>query len=89
MYFFAYTFAFGVGIAAFGVVGFPLDDAISSAAASLSNVGPLLDLTMPESGLTYSQFTNGQMCVAISLMLLGRIEVLAALALVLPKFWER
>ena len=89
MYFFAYTLAFGIGIAAFGVVGLPLDDAISSAAASLSNVGPLLDLTMPESGLTYSQFTNGQMFVAIGLMLLGRIEVLAALALVLPKFWER
>ena len=89
MYFFAYTLAFGVGISAFGVVGLPLDDAISSAAASLSNVGPLLNLTMPESGLTYAQFTNGQMCVAICLMLLGRIEVLAALALVLPKFWER
>ena len=89
MYFFAYTLAFGIGIAAFGVVGLPLDDAIGSAASSLSNVGPLLDLTLPESGLTYAQFTNGQMCVSIGLMLLGRIEVLAALALVLPKFWER
>jgi trk system potassium uptake protein TrkH len=89
MYFFAYTLAFGIGIVAFGVVGLPLDDAISSAAASLSNVGPLLGLTMPESGLTYAQFTGGQLSVAICLMLLGRIEVLAALALVLPKFWER
>ena len=89
MYFFAYTLAFGIGIAAFGVVGLPLDDAIGSAASSLSNVGPLLDLTLPESGLTYAQFTNGQMSVSIGLMLLGRLEVLAALALVLPKFWER
>lgn len=89
MYFFAYTLAFGVGIAAFGVVGLPLDDAIASAAASLSNVGPLLDLTLPESGLTYAQFTGGQMCVGIVLMLLGRIEVLAALALILPNFWKQ
>lgn len=88
MYFFAYTLAFGIGIAAFGVVGLGLDDAIASSAASLSNVGPLLDLTLPESGLTYSQFTNGQMSVGIILMLLGRIEVLAALALVLPNFWK-
>ena len=88
MYFFAYTLAFGVGIAAFGVVGLPLDDAIASAAASLSNVGPLLPLTLPESGLTYAQFTNGQMSVGIVLMLLGRIEVLAALALLLPNFWK-
>jgi len=89
MYFFAYTLAFGVGIAAFGVVGLPLDDAIASAAASLSNVGPLLGLTLPESGLTYAQFTNGQMSVSIVLMLLGRIEVLAALALFLPNFWKQ
>ena len=89
MYFFAYTLAFGVGIVAFGVVGLPLDDAIASAAASLSNVGPLLGLTLPESGLTYAQFTNGQMCVGVFLMLLGRIEVLAAIALILPNFWKQ
>jgi trk system potassium uptake protein TrkH len=88
MYFFAYTLAFGVGIAAFGVVGLGLDDAIASSAASLSNVGPLLGLTLPESGLTYAQFTNGQMSVSIVLMLLGRMEVLAALALILPNFWK-
>ena len=89
MYFFAYTLAFGVGTVAFGVVGLPLDDALASAAASLSNVGPLLGLTLPESGLTYAQFTNGQMGVGIALMLLGRIEVLAALALFLPNFWKQ
>jgi len=89
MYFFAYTLAFGIGIAAFGVVGLPLDDAIASAAASLSNVGPLLGLTLPESGLTYAQFTDGQMAVGIVLMLLGRIEVLAAIALILPNFWKQ
>jgi len=89
MYFFAYTLAFGIGIAAFGVVGLPLDDAIASAAASLSNVGPLLGLTLPESGLTYAEFTNGQMGVGIILMLLGRIEVLAAIALILPNFWKQ
>ena len=89
MYFFAYTLAFGIGIAAFGVVGLPLDDAIASAAASLSNVGPLLGLTLPESGLTYAQFSNGQMSVGIVLMLLGRMEVLAAIALVMPNFWKQ
>ncbi len=88
MYFFAYTLAFGVGIAAFGVVGLPLDDAVASAAASLSNIGPLLELTLPESGLSYAQFTQGQMGVGIVLMLLGRMEVLAALALILPNFWK-
>ncbi len=88
MYFFAYTLAFGVGIAAMGVVGLPLDDAIATSAASLSNVGPLLGLTLPESGLTWAAMTPGQTAVAILLMLLGRIEILAAMVLVLPNFWR-
>jgi len=89
MYFFAYTLAFGVGISLMGVVGLPLDDAIASTAAGLSNVGPLLDLTLPESGLGYADFTKGQMIVYISLMILGRIEVLAAIALFTPNFWRQ
>lgn len=89
MYFFAYTLAFGIGISLMGVVGLSLDDAIATAAASLSNVGPLLNLTLPESGLTYDQFTSGQMGVFIVLMLMGRIEVLGAVALFMPNFWTR
>ena len=89
MYFFAYTLAFGVGISLMGVVGLPLDDAIASTAAGLSNVGPLLDLTLPESGLTYADFTDGQMIIYIFMMILGRIEVLAAIALFMPNFWRQ
>jgi len=39
--------------------------------------------------IAIAQFTNGQMSVGIVLMLLGRIEVLAAIALILPNFWKQ
>jgi len=89
MYFFAYAMVFGLGIAAFGAAGLGLEDAIVTSSASLTNMGPLLPLTLPESGLTYAAFTPSQMGVSIVLMLLGRIEVLAVLALVMPAFWRQ
>jgi len=89
MYFFAYALVFGLGIAAFGAAGLGLEDAIVSSSASLTNMGPLLPLTLPESGLTYEAFTPAQMTVSIVLMLLGRLEVLAVLALFMPAFWRQ
>jgi len=89
MYFFAYALVFGLGVAAFGAAGLGLSDAIVSSSANLTNMGPLLPLTLPDSGLTYSDFTNAQMWVSIILMLLGRLEILAVLALFLPAFWRQ
>jgi trk system potassium uptake protein TrkH len=88
MYFFAYTLAFGIGIAALGATGLEFQDAVTVSAASLSNLGPLLPMTLPESGLTYSGFTELQMLVSSALMLLGRVEVLAAIVLFTPSFWH-
>ena len=88
MYFFAYTLCFGLGISAFGAAGFTLPDAMTASAASLSNMGPLLTLTYPESGLTYADFTPLQMMVSCGLMLLGRVEILAAIVLFTPGFWR-
>lgn len=88
MYFLAYTICFGLGIIAFGASGLGLEDAIAVSAASLSNMGPLLPLTFPESGLTYSDFDTFQMLLSSFLMLLGRVEILAAIVLFTPAFWR-
>ncbi len=88
MYFFAYTLCFGIGITAFGATGLSLTDAMTVSAASLSNMGPLLTLTYPESGLTYADFNSLQIFVSSMLMLLGRVEILAAIVLVTPGFWR-
>lgn len=89
MYFFGYSLCFAVGALALSGSGLSLTDALSTSAASLSNLGPLLDMTLPESGLRYAQFTHAQMLVSSALMLLGRVEVLLALSLFLPSTWRQ
>jgi trk system potassium uptake protein TrkH len=89
MYFFGYTLFFGVSILAIGATGLSFEDAVATGAASLSNMGPLLPATLPESGLTYADFTALQKGVSAIFMLIGRVEVLAVLILFTPSFWVR
>jgi trk system potassium uptake protein TrkH len=78
MYFFGYTIALSVGIVALGTAGLDFETAVATSAASLSNMGPLLDAVM--TGTLYSDFTSAQQFTAAMLMLLGRVEVLAVFA---------
>lgn len=89
MYFFGYTLFFGFGILALGATGLAFEDAVATGAASISNMGPLLPATLPESGVTYADFTNAQKGVSAIFMLIGRVEVLAVLILFTPSFWVR
>ncbi|MGB6229978.1 MAG: potassium transporter TrkG [Litorimonas sp.] len=89
MYFFGYSLCFAVGALALSAAGLDLQDSIATAAASLANIGPLLDLTLPASGLRYSDFTPAQMTLSALLMLAGRVEVLVALSLLIPSNWRQ
>ena len=88
MYFFGYALVFAFGTMALAAAGLALQDGLTVAAASLSNLGPLLELTLPSSGLRYADFTPMQMLLSAGLMLIGRVEVLVALALLLPSTWR-
>jgi len=89
IYFFGYTLFFGFSILALGATGLAFEDAVATGAASLSNMGPLLPATLPESGMTYADFTSLQKIVSALFMLIGRVEVLAVLILFTPSFWGR
>lgn len=89
MYFFGYTLVFGLGIMALGATGLIFEDAVAVSAASLSNMGPLLLYVLPESGATYSEFTDVQKLISALFMLIGRVEVLAVLILFTPSFWRQ
>ena len=89
MYFFGYALCFALGALALAAGGLQLEDALATSAASLANIGPLLELTLPASGLRYSDFTPVQMVVSTLLMLVGRVEVLIALSLLLPSTWRQ
>ena len=89
MYFFGYTLFFAFSILALGAAGLSFEDAVVTGAASLSNIGPLLPTTLPESGLSYADFTSLQKLISAFFMLIGRVEVLAVLILFTPSFWGR
>ncbi len=89
MYFFGYMLCFAFGGVALSASGLALQDSLATAAASLANIGPLLDMTLPASGLRYADFTAPQMVISTLLMLVGRVEVLVALSLILPSTWRQ
>ena len=89
MYFFGYTLFFAFSILALGASGLNFEDSVAIGAASLSNIGPLLPATLPESGLTYADFSLLQKFISALFMLIGRVEILAVLVLFTPSFWSR
>lgn len=86
MYFFGYTLVFALGIVTLGATGLDFSFAVSASAAALSNMGPLLSATAPE--IAYSDMTPLTHGVLVAIMLVGRIEVLAALAALSPSQWR-
>jgi len=86
MYFFGYTLIFALGIVALAAVGMEFSMAVASSAASVANMGPLLDTIIPP--YSYEAFTGAQLTISAALMLIGRIEVLAAFAFFSPGFWR-
>ncbi len=86
MYFFGYTLVFAGGILAFASANMDFEMAVASSAASVANMGPLLDATIP--AYSYDAFTGLQLAISTILMLVGRIEVLAAFAIISPRMWR-
>jgi trk system potassium uptake protein TrkH len=64
-----------------------LDTAASASMATVSNIGPGLSAVGPMSD--YSFFANWQKLLMVGLMLLGRLEFFALLALFQASFWRR
>lgn len=87
MYFFGFTLAFAFGTVAFGASGLPYEAAVASSAATLANMGPLLDAAL--TGTSYAEFTLQQQAVSCVMMLLGRVEVLAVFAAFSASLWRQ
>lgn len=64
-----------------------LESAISSAAATLGNIGPGFGVIGP--GETYSNFSGPSKSLLILLMLLGRLELFTFFLLFTPSFWRQ
>ena len=80
MYFLGYSIVFGVGIITFSALGLPFDVAVPAAAGAISNVGPLIDINMVT--MNWADFSAAQLLTSGLLMIIGRVEVLAILAVI-------
>ena len=78
---------FAAVIAALSMAGLNLEPAMILAAAALSTTGPLA--AMAASGpLAYSGLDDGVLSLLAVAMVLGRLELLAVLALLMPDAWR-
>ena len=81
-----YLLVFIISSCFLGWLGVDLTTAISSAAATISNVGPALGLAGPVSG--YAFMPEPGKWVLILNMLLGRLEIYTLMILFIPAFWR-
>lgn len=79
--------AFAVGTVLLSIGNHDLDTAASASIATVSNIGPGLAAVGPMSD--YSFFANWQKLLMVGLMLLGRLEFFALLAIFQTSFWRR
>jgi trk system potassium uptake protein TrkH len=85
-YLFAYMIAFFTGFALFTLFGKDPIEAISGAAATLSNIGPGFEVCQssgPDLG------SSGVKLTSMALMLCGRLEIFTLLIVFTPRFWRR
>ncbi|MEL7018929.1 MAG: potassium transporter TrkG [Pseudomonadota bacterium] len=87
MHFLVFTLVLGGMMLILTVGGAPFDVAAAAAAGALSNTGPLLGLADDASG-NYGGFAPAAQMSLMVVMILGRIEAVAALVLLNRAFWR-
>lgn len=85
-FFLAYLITFGAGCLVMSAWGLPFDSAASAVAACMTCTGPGLGLVGASE--TYSIVPDGGLITLAVLMVLGRLELMTALALCVPGFWR-
>ncbi|MEE3235202.1 MAG: TrkH family potassium uptake protein [Candidatus Latescibacterota bacterium] len=83
----SFVFIAGIGTVMMSSLGLDVVTAFSSVVACLANVGPGLDAVGPQE--TYENIPEAGKLILSALMLLGRLELGALLALFVPGFWRR
>lgn len=86
-FFFVFFAVYAVSAAVLSAMGLDLITALSGAAATLTNVGPGLGSIIGPSG-TFEPLSDPVKWVLTANMFIGRLEVLAVLILLSPRFWR-
>ena len=75
-----------LGLAAFGV---PFERALAAAVSSLSNTGPAYAMALGAGAPGFAAMPDGARMLTAAAMIVGRVEVLAVVALANPAYWRR
>jgi len=86
-FFFVFFAVFAISAALLSAIGLDLTTAISGAATSLANVGPGLGDIIGPAG-TFQTLPDTAKWILTANMLIGRLEVLAVLVVMMPRFWR-
>lgn len=88
VFFMLYALTLALGLGALTFAGQPFGQAMVLAVSAVSTTGPLATLAA-DPALRYADLGPGVKSVLAGLMVLGRMEVLAILALLAPSAWRR
>jgi trk system potassium uptake protein TrkH len=88
---FVMLYALGVSAAVLGLsaTGVPLDRAFAAAIAAIANTGPAYAMALGPGGEGFPAFGAAEQLVLCVAMVLGRVEILAVVALTNPDYWWR
>jgi trk system potassium uptake protein TrkH len=84
-----FLLALGAATLAIAALGVPFERALAAAVASLSNAGPAYALALGPGAPGFSAMSDSARLVAAAAMVVGRVEVLAVVALANPAYWRR
>lgn len=84
-----FLLALGIVALALGTEGLGLDDGLAAAVAALTNTGPLYNVLAEADSPEIGAFTPTARLILCAAMVLGRVEVLAVVALANPAYWRR
>ncbi len=88
IFFMLYAITLAVLIALLALVEVPFEDALVLSVAAISTTGPLATVAA-ETPIAFSALGGAAKAILAAAMVLGRLEVLAILALVAPSVWRR
>jgi trk system potassium uptake protein TrkH len=84
-----FLLALGAAMLALSATGLPLEQSLAAAIAALANTGPAYALAAGAGATPVSDFEGVERAVLAVTMIVGRVEVLAIVALTNPAYWRR
>ena len=86
--FMLFVVSLAIAVAALALGGLSFEDALLLAIAALTTTGPLL-AAAAEPGLSFAGLDGTQKAITAVVMVFGRLELLALVALLVPESWRR